>query len=448
MLPLHRFLHYIEQNELFKATDKILLAVSGGKDSVVMTHLFNETTFNFGIAHCNFTLRGEESDEDERFCRLLAENLNKPFFSKTFDTGRFAKHEKISIQMAARELRYDWLEELRRSNGYDYIALAHHQSDTTETILLNLTRGTGIAGLHGILPKRDRLIRPLLFLSREEIDQLVNDCGLIYREDSSNRSSKYARNKIRLEVIPKLKELNPNLEDTFRRNSHRFAELESFLELHVTRLREELLQNQPSGDIEIELERLQALYPRNMLLYELFKPYHFSESVLSDLVNAWDGQPGKLFESPSHRLFLDRKKLILTEIKNYVTDECLIDKNIAELQFKNTKIIIRAAELPNTFITNGNRAYFDEALLQFPLKLRHWKEGDVFKPFGMKGKKKLSDFFIGLKLSVLEKKSVKVLENGNGDILWVLGYRTDDRYKITSHTKKVLIFEKLNTHDN
>jgi len=443
MFPLSRFRSFIELNKLFKPTDKVLLAVSAGKDSVLMAHLFNEAKFIFGIAHCNFKLRGDESDADEEFTRKLAEQVKAEFYTTTFDTKAFAKNNKISIQMAARQLRYDWFEKIRQAHEYDYIALAQHQNDTIETVLLNLVRGTGIAGLHGILPKRGTLIRPLLFIGRDEINMIISENNLAYREDSSNTSVKYARNKIRLEVVPKLKELNPYLEETFENNSRRFKDLEDFLNLQVQTLKKELFQVSPSGEIRIQLEQLKALSPLALLLYELFKPYNFTETVLTDLVKSWNGQSGKVFKSNTHNLFLDRNILILSEIARTETTEILIDKTEKTLTFENLHLQFKELNAAGfKMLKDKETAFFDESMLQFPLKLRHWKTGDYFYPFGMQGKKKLSDFFTGLKTPVTEKHKVPILENGNGDVLWVVGFRSDDRYKITPLTKKIIIFEK------
>lgn len=427
----------------------MLLAISGGKDSVLMAHLFNDARFNFGIAHCNFGLRAEESDGDEVFCKQLAKKLNVPFYHTRFETETMAKQHGLSIQMAARELRYNWFESIRTNEGFDYIAVAHHQSDTTETVLLNLVRGTGIAGLHGILPKRGKLIRPLLFLRRDEIDEIAEEETLAYREDRSNSSVKYARNKLRLEVIPKLKELNPFLDQTFESNSSRFKELEEFLNNQVESLRESLFRIAPSGDIHISLDKLKKVRPQKLLLYEIFKPYHFSEAVLEDLVKSWGGQAGKIFESTTHRLLLDRSDLILSELQETSLPEIWIDEKTSSCLWGTRRFEIKESDAVGLEISDSNNtAYFDEALLLFPLKLRQWNKGDYFYPLGMKGKKKLSDFYTGLKLPLTAKNSVPVLENGNGDILWIAGYRSDERYKVSRLSKKVIIFEMQTCHDN
>ncbi len=442
MFPLADFTRFIQENSLFEPSDKLLLAVSGGRDSVLMAHLFKQAGFNFGIAHVNFQLRGAESDAEEAFVKALAADFSVPFFSTHFNTPNFAQSQHLSIQMAARELRYDWLETIRQENNYQYIALAHHQNDSIETVLLNLVRGTGVSGLHGILPKRGKLIRPLLFLKREEIDGICEKTGISYRDDSSNESVKYARNKIRLEVIPKLKELNPALEETFEANRKRMEELEMVLHLRVAELKTQLFKADNQHQIQIDLAAIKQLQPLNTLLFELFRPYGFSATVLSDLIKSWDGQPGKVFESATHQLLLDRQKLLLSPISN--TDSLAVA--LAEGQetvvwsgqnFKAQYIALADFELAQ----DAAKAQLDYDLLTFPLVLRAWKMGDVFKPLGMKGQKKLSDFFIEQKIPLNQKKQIAVLQNGNGDVLWLAGLRIDERYKVSTNSKKVFILE-------
>jgi len=442
MLPSSRFLSFISEHRLLEPDKKVLLAVSGGRDSVLMVHLFNAAGLNFSIAHCNFGLRGEESEGDEAFVRQLASDMEVPFHIKRFDTAQFAAENNLSIQMAARELRYNWFEEVRRQNKYDCIALAHHASDVTETMLLNLVRGTGIAGLHGILPKRGRLIRPMLFLDREEVSTIVEALGISFREDSSNLSSKYARNKIRLEVVPKLKELNQGLDLTFGKNSRRFAQVEDFLNKEVQQLRKKIFKQFPSSFIEIRLSDLKELNPRELLLFELFRPFGFSEAVLDDLVSCWDGEAGKMFTSPGYLLLLDRDKLILEPREVLPQSEMLWPAGTSSLSYQKLKLSSTVSLSGITLKANPDKAFFDEGLLQYPLKLRQWEEGDYFFPFGMSGRKKLSDFFRELKIPVTQKSKVPLLVNGNGDILWVIGFRSDNRYKVSSETKKVITFER------
>ena len=443
MLPLKRFDAFIKQYALFEPADKVLLGVSGGRDSVLLAHLFHVSGYKFGIAHCNFMLRGDESISDEDFSRSLASTFSVEFHSMKFSTAEYSSDHHISIQMAARDLRYKWLEKIRKEYNYQYLAVAHHQNDTIETMLLNLTRGTGIAGLHGILPKRDKLIRPLLFLTRPEIDQLVSSENITYRDDASNDSTKYARNKIRLEVIPKLKELNPNLEETFEANRRRFVDLEILLNDRITELKAKLFSEEPSGEIYIDLTALKVLHPINTLLFNLFMPYNFTEPVLNDLVKSWDGQSGKIFESPTHTLLLDRNKLILSKIIQFDSPEMAIHQDDKEVTwgsklYYNWTIPAAILQLQRSAAI----AQLDADKLLFPLKIRTWRTGDYFYPLGMGGKKKLSDFFTVLKIPLNHKQNIGILVNGNGDILYVDGYRIDNRYKVTTETKKVYIFEQ------
>lgn len=444
MIALNRLHFFIKQHALFLPEDRVLLAVSGGRDSVLMAHLFKAAGFNFGIAHCNFNLRATEADEDELFTSELALELGVPFFTTRFDTTAYASANHISIQMAARDLRYQWLEDIRRDFDFHYIGLAHHQNDVIETMLLNLTRGTGIAGLHGILSKKNKLIRPLLFLTREEIDEIFLQNAFPYREDSSNLSVKYARNKIRLEVIPVLKELNPSLEQTFEASRKRFAELETLLEQRVNEIKEQLLIKQNDTEYEIALPELKKLIPLKTLLFGLFHPFDFSENVLNDLINAWDGSPGKRFFSSTHQILLDRNRIILSRIGLDRPEDIQIDTDNElfswnDKKFGSSIIPIEKFELSR----EKNIAQLDFDLLEFPLKLRSWKSGDHFQPLGLKSRKKLSDLFIEQKIALNHKKDIGILENKQGDIIWVAGLRIDERYKITPNTKKVFIFEQF-----
>ncbi len=445
MLPLDRFLSFIKEKNLFSDSDRILLTVSGGSDSVLMVHLFDAAGIDFGIAHCNFHLRGAESDGDEAFVSALAKTLKVPLYVEHFDTHGFASGKGISIQMAARELRYAWFEKIRKEEGYHRIATAHHQSDTTETVLLNLVRGTGVAGLHGIKEKKGFIVRPLLFLSGPEVKDLVADNCIAFREDSSNLSAKYARNKLRIEVIPELKKINPYLDRTFAQNSERFEELEAFLTLQADALRKDLFRQCNNQIIRIDIHALKALIPLKLLLYEIFKPYGFSETVLGDLIRSWNGQPGKLFKSASHTMLLDREVLVLKERNEMPAFKpVFLEKGQSLLQWPGGQLLAVCAHPSERVIGKSpDSAFMDFHKLLFPLELRNWKQGDVFVPLGFKGRKKLSDYFTGKKLSVFEKEEVKVLANGNGEIVWIVGYRLDDRYKVVPETEKVFILERI-----
>lgn len=440
MLPVKQFARFIEQNTLFTPNSKILAGVSGGMDSVLMTHLLKAAGFNFGIAHCNFQLRDDEALRDQEFCNSLANQLRVPFHTINFDTRNYAADNKVSIQMAARELRYQWFDAVCQQSDYQLVALAHHQNDTIETILLNLTRGTGIAGLHGILPKNGRLVRPMLFLNRDEIATIVADNNLTYVEDSSNVSTKYARNKIRLEVIPKLKELNPSLEKTFESNLKHFRDLEILLENQVDGLRKTLIKHGPDG-IYLLLDEVKQLNPVRLLLFKLLQEYGFNETSVDDLVSVLDKHSGRVFESDRFILILDRDRLVLQKRTSGEPGVVLIAEKTHEVHYGNYKLNLLHDDSPLIVKDNPMAVSIDSALLIFPLTLRAWQEGDYFYPLGMKGRKKLSDFFIGQKIALHQKNEIPLLVNGNGDVIWVGGYRPDERYKVNNNTKKVTIFE-------
>lgn len=443
MLPLQNFKAYISKHSLFTPKDKILLAVSGGKDSVLMAHLFKLSGFKFGIAHCNFNLRADESERDETFVKMLAASLDVPFHVTHFKTAAFAARHKVSTQMAARTLRYQWFEEIRASGQYEVTALAQHQDDAIETILLNLTRGTGIAGLHGILPKRDKLVRPLLFLSASEIAVLVAEHHIDFVEDSSNQSAYYARNKIRLNVIPHLKEINPGLEETFQHNIQRFADTELVLQNVVSSLKEQILKEK-TGGFYLSIADVKALNPQHLLLFEILRPFNFTEPVIAELLSGLDKQSGTAFYSTSHQVIVDRRNLVINPLKkeNRTSPNLVVSAHDQAVSFFGRQILMSSSSEVQ-FERNKNKAYVDAAKLIFPLVLRSRRQGDKFKPIGMNGYKKLSDFFIDEKVTLSDKDYVPILVNGNGEIIWVAGWRQDDRYKLTERTEKVTIFELL-----
>ncbi|WP_114939836.1 tRNA lysidine(34) synthetase TilS [Mucilaginibacter endophyticus] len=440
MLPVNQFVNFIEQNSLFTPATKILAAVSGGIDSVLMVHLLKAAGYDFGIAHCNFQLRGDEALRDQAFSRSLAATLNIPFHTVNFDTEQYAADNKISIQMAARDMRYQWFDTISQQSGYEVIALAHHQNDTIETILLNLTRGTGIAGLHGILPKNGKLVRPLLFLSRAEIQTIVTAEGLTFVEDSSNASAKYARNKIRLEVVPKLKELNPSLEKTFENNLLHFRDLELLLELKLEELRQALLQIHDDG-IYLSIIEVKKLNPKRLLLFKLLNEYGFNEATIDDLIDSLDKHSGRVFESGTHTLLIDRNIIILKPRTTVLPVEIIINETDHEANFGVYRVNLLHDDSALIVKDNPMAVSIDADKLVYPLRVRTWNEGDYFFPLGMKGKKKLSDFFINQKVPLHQKEEIPILVNGNGEIMWIGGYRPDERYKVSDNTKKVTIFE-------
>ena len=440
MLPVKKFIDFAKQNNLFTNGSKILAAVSGGMDSVVMAHLLKASGLNFSIAHCNFQLRGDEATRDQEFCNQLAQQFRVKFHTINFDTSAYAAQHKQSIQMAARELRYQWFEQLRQQHGYDVIALAHHQNDTIETILLNLTRGTGIAGLHGILPRNGNLVRPLLFLGRDEVHEIIKQNKFDFVEDSSNAATKYARNKLRHEVIPKLKELNPSLEKTFENSLQHFRGMEMLLELRLIELKKELFIFE-GDEVHIPLAALKELEPKRLLLFNLLQEYGFNETSVNDLIASLHKHPGRVFESNNFMIVLDRDKLILTKKNTHWQNSVQINENDHEVLYRNYQVNLLHDDSPLIIKDNPLAATIDTELLIYPLTIRAWQQSDFFYPLGMKTRKKLSDFFIQQKIPLHEKNNIPLLVNGNGDIMWIAGHRISERYKVNDNTKKVTIFE-------
>lgn len=439
---MDKFLHFIAENNLFTKEQPILLAVSGGKDSVLMAHLFAEAGFKFGIAHCNFGLREKASDLDEDFVKTLAVQFKVDFYSTAFPTEQYSNENHVSIQMAARDLRYKWLEEIRSQHNYSFIAVAHHQTDSVETVFLNLLRGTGIAGLSGILPKRDKLIRPLLAFTGKEVEKIVAQKKLAFREDASNASTKYKRNRIRLEVLPIMRKINPEIEKTFLANSKRFQAIASFLAQAVEELRSELFMVESNGETRILISHLKELNPISLWMYEFFSPYGFTEAVLSDLLRDWNNGSGRQFYSSTHQLLVDREYLILKPLVR----ESFVSHSIKEFPYEFTcfhkKYKVYSADRGDLSLT-GFTQVVDFDTIKLPLLIRSWQQGDRFQPLGMKGQKKVSDFLISLKIPVTLKQEVPVVEDGSQAIVAILPWRIDDKFKVTAKTKKVIIFDEI-----
>ncbi|RKD19083.1 tRNA lysidine(34) synthetase TilS [Pelobium manganitolerans] len=434
-----RLLQFIQQQKLLKTNAKVLLAVSGGKDSVLMAQLFADSPYLAGMVHCNFNLRGEESARDEAFVRDLAKTLNMPLFFKSFDTKAYADEQKISIQMAARELRYQLFEDVRATEGFDKIAVAQHQNDAVETVLINLIRGTGVAGLHGIKSDRQHIIRPMLCFKASEIEDLVQQNAIAYVEDSSNASNKYFRNKIRLDIIPEMEKLNPSLIHTFQENIRHFAQLEELLQQQTDLLKNTIVHQQDNG-IRIKIEDIRSLQPQQLLLFELLKPYGFKGAQVDDLLADLERQSGKLFLSPTHCLSINRGYAEIYPLNTKAPESQEIF-GAGSYHFGDATISVsESAERPKN-LKDKNVAFVEAERLSFPLKLRAWQKGDTFMPFGMRKLKKLSDFFVAEKIPLNHKKHIPILENGNGDIIWVCPYRTDERYKVGAGNKKIFIFE-------
>lgn len=432
-----KFIQFIAENELVKPGDRILLAVSGGIDSMVMTHLFLQTGYNTGIAHCNFTLRAGESDGDTEMVSKYAVEHNIPFYSVRFDTNAFAKKNGLSVQMAARELRYTWFEEIRKENGYDSIAVAHNLNDNIETLIINLTRGTGIAGLTGMRPVSKRIIRPLLFATRKDIIEYSNANQIIFREDSSNADTKYTRNKIRHQIIPLLKEINPSIEATLNETIERFIGINEIVSKYISGLKG-MVSEQKDEHITFNISLLKSHLPNNAVLFELFKPFGLNNLQLGDLKKVIDGKTGGQLFTNTHRILKNRKAIIVSQ--KGVINETFNIKNITGflkvpgIASANYLKINDRFEISSDSLT----ASIDCDKVSFPFIIRKWKAGDHFYPFGMKQKKKLSDYFIDNKYSRLDKENITLLES-DGRIVWIIGDRIDNRFRITNSTKRALI---------
>jgi tRNA(Ile)-lysidine synthase len=439
---LNRFASYIKKENLFTQKHKLLVAVSGGADSMALISLLKEADFNFAVAHCNFTLRGAESDADATFVEGYCLKNKIKFFYNSFDTSSYAAKQKISTQMAARDLRYNWFEELIRKHKFDYLLTAHHLNDNIETFFINLLRGSGINGLKGIVPKSGKKIRPLLFATREEIETYIRDKNILYREDSSNKEDKYLRNRIRHTLIPELKSLNPSFEQTFASEIEILQQVNHLVNVEVEK-KKKLLAIVKKDLCKIDIEKLKKSGSPKLFLYEIIKDYGFNSVQASNVYDGLDGLPGKMFFSHTHQLLNDRKHLLIRDKSEVEEEEVSI--------FKKTDKIKQPVSLQISYykIKKGeetkipalkNVAYLDADKLKFPMKLTRWQIGDKFMPLGMRDFKKLSDFFIGEKMSLFEKENQWVLRNKEA-IVWVLDRRIDDRYKITASTKNVCIIE-------
>ena len=433
---LKLFHDHIARHQLCKATDKILLAVSGGLDSMVMLNLFHQAGYSIAVAHCNFQLRGAESDGDEEFVEKQCIHLKVPFYSIQFDTNNYAWENSLSIQIAARQLRYAWFEELLEQEKLDKLATAHHLNDSLETVLLNLCKGTGVQGLAGIPLENRFIIRPMLFASRAEIEVFAAAEKIKWREDSSNLTDDYQRNFLRHHIIPLLKEINPSIEHTF---SITLEKVRGGLELMSASQKE--LENSfvktIDGKTFIKKEAFQSFHYAAPVLWELIKHFGFNIEQCEEIIQSIHSQSGKKFLTASCQLIIDRESLIIAPHQDS-WGQTEIKTGQLQAMLGPWKLLIEECE--PVIKTNRSEAILDVDRLHFPLLWRKWKAGDSFCPLGMEHHKKISDFLIDQKISVAEKDSVTVLES-NGEIVWVAGYRVDNRFKITEHTKRAIAFQ-------
>ena len=428
---------YIERQQLLTPKARVIVGVSGGTDSVVLLHILHALGYECVVAHCNFHLRMEESNRDEAFVRALSKTMKLPFYNIDFDTVSYADKHGISIEMAARDLRYEWFHDLLKKLEAQAIAVAHHADDSIETMLMNLVRGTGLRGLSGIRPRNKKVIRPLLCCNRQELENYLIRYDLEHVEDSTNASVDYQRNKFRNEVLPLLEEINPSLRQTLYESQKRFEGTTAIYAQAIDTIREKIAETADGlRKLNIDIIKQQVHIPT--VMYEILHPYGFSGATIEQVTENLDAESGKTFYSDTHRLIKDRKYLIISPKDDDKVDEYYITQPDAVidqpfvLQLKTLKLT------PDFSISrSAKRVHIDASKLAFPLQLRRWREGDVFYPFGMKQRKKVSDFFIDNKLSLLEKEQSWLLVSGN-DIVWIVGQRLDDRFRITAETTEVV----------
>lgn len=441
---LDEVIAYVEEHALFDpAADTVLVAVSGGLDSVVLLDVLHRLEIRLAVAHAHFGLRGDEADADEQFVRKLAKQLNAPYHAEFFQTKAFAEREGISTQMAARLLRYQWFEQVRQQHGYAVVATAHHRRDQAETMLLNLTHGTGLAGLHGIQPKNGYVVRPLLGQGKDELYDYVVAHRLIWREDASNDSPVYQRNRLRQQVLPVLRDINPNLDNTLASSAERVAGAEEIVRRYVADTAAEARRDAPEATY-FSIATLQRTAATALVLHELLRPFGFSWVVAKEIVASLGGLAGKQFDSPTHRLVKDRDQLVITPRR--LTQYGTFQLAQGQTDLLADGLRLRASEHPRAgydIPRSRSTAALDVNTLQFPLTLRRWREGDWFMPLGLRGKKHLSDFLIDQKVPLNLKDDVRVLTSADGKICWVVGFRVDDRFKVTDETERVLEVQRL-----
>lgn len=435
------FQNLINSTLNFLKDSRVLIAISGGVDSVVLAWLYHQSDLNFALAHCNFNLRGAESEEDEQFILDFSEALGAEVFIQNFDTQSYATTHKTSIQMAARELRYYWLKDLASQLGYDYILTGHHADDNLETFLINFTRGTGLNGLTGIPLINENVVRPLLTFSRHQIIEYAQKEELKWREDSSNSERKYLRNKLRHEVIPVLKSINPQLLESFQHTIEHLNDTADIVDESLNAVAKRAIVSMDASGVTYKISEFKKVNNPKAYLFEMFKEFGFKE--WEDVLNLLDAESGKFVQSGTHKLIKHREFIILTHSDSKVIPPvCILEADIENKTIKTDTVSLSFKLLNRSKNNTDDSIYVDKALLEFPLLLRPWQKGDVFQPIGMQGKKKLSKFLKDEKLSPLQKQNIQVLTTGDS-IIWVVGMRADDRFKVTDTTKSIL---KIQSH--
>lgn len=432
---LEHFKNHINQSLSILKEAKLLIAISGGLDSVVLTYLCHNLGLNIALAHCNFKLRGTESDDDEQFVLDVAKQLHLEVFVEHFDTESYSKSKQLSIQMAARELRYEWFYDLAEHLNFDYILTAHHSDDNIETFLINLTRGSGLKGLTGIPEINGNIVRPLLPFSRIKLEHYAKGKNIEWREDSSNASDNYLRNKLRHRIIPQLKEIAPELESNFNKTISNLKDSEDIVQESVTALSNSAISENDEHQIKFKISEFKKMNNPKAYVFEVFKDYGFTE--WNDVFRLLDAQSGKHVFSETHRLIKDRDDLILTDRCHTERSEesMIITKVDKKIQTPCGTLFFEEADV--LLSKQSNVIYVDRDTLKFPLKLRRWQKGDVFFPIGMTGKKKLSKYFKDEKFSLVDKENIWLLTS-ESKIVWIIGRRADERFKVTNNTKHIL----------
>ena len=430
----------IQQCASLQGAKRLLVAVSGGSDSVVLLDALHREGFFVVIAHCNFHLRGEASNEDATFVKSLAAKYQVPYCQVDFDTEKVAAERKISIEMAARDLRYEWFCQMADEHNCDLIAVAHNADDTVETFFLNLTRGSGLQGLSGMAQLRGKIVRPLLKVSRKQIMEYIAEYNLQYRIDATNLETIYTRNKIRHNLIPQFEEINPSFLNTMANNMRFIASAQSIVETYATEAYKKVVKIE-NERIIFDLKALKQCQGIDTLLFIWLTPHGFSSDVIMQLYHSlFDNLSGKQFFSPTHRIVLERESIELELIQSKDAIHCVFIEQEETSLDSPIHLEIKEVDIADfELIKSANVACFDAAKLQYPLILRRWQQGDWFIPFGMKGRKKLSDFFVDKKFSTNEKEQLWLLTSGD-DIVWVVGHRVDARYAVTDKTQRVKIF--------
>lgn len=433
---LEEFLKFINEKHLVSPGQNVLLAVSGGLDSMVLLDLFEKSEFNFGIVHCNFKLRGEESDADEDFVKSRVLVHGVPSFFETFETEEYAQICGISIEMAARELRYNYFEQIRHENNFDCIATAHHQDDLIETFFLNLSRKTGIKGLTGIKEKNGHIIRPLLFTNRVEIEKYASENYIRFREDSSNSEVRFQRNYLRHKILPLFNHLNPSFKSNLLASIENLKDAGAVYTYFMQTENQKVVHTDAEHTI-VDISKLQKTVFPKTLLFEILSAYSFNPVVINDVFNGLETESGKQYFSKTHRLVKDRKLLFISKRKEKEDRLYYIEADDIEL-FQPMDITIDKIDKTKFVLDRSHDvACIDLEKVEFPLLIRTWKQGDYFQPLGMKGFKKVSDFFIDQKIPIHEKENTWLLCSGK-KVVWIMGCRLDERFKITPQTRQVL----------